>query len=45
MHNSKRAPYGTWKCKYCGLIFETRHLMNTHIFDIHRNKYEKHGKG
>lgn len=44
-HAAQRAPYGTWKCKYCGEIFETRHLLEVHVWSVHRPKYGKHGKG
>ena len=28
--NRTTAPYGTWKCKYCGEIFKTRKLLLEH---------------
>ena len=41
----RRAPYGTWKCKYCGLIFETKNELQQHIWNNHQEKYGPHGKG
>ena len=32
-HN--RAPYGTWKCRVCGLIFETKNALWKHMHDQH----------
>lgn len=43
--SSHRAPYGTWKCKFCNSIFETRYQMELHIWDNHHSKYGPHGKG
>ena len=43
--NNCRSPYGTWKCKYCGLIFKTRNELQQHIWNNHREKYGPHGKG
>ena len=43
--NNGRSPYGTWKCKYCGLIFKTRNELQQHIWNNHREKYGPHGKG
>lgn len=30
-----RAPYGTWKCERCNLIFETRVQLFTHNHEVH----------
>lgn len=32
---SKLAPYGTWKCKQCNLIFRTKAELNQHLVDCH----------
>ena len=46
---SRKAPYGTWKCEECQLIFETRAKLFQHQHEIHAkvvflpnatNKYE-----
>lgn len=35
-HNLKsRAPYGTWKCERCNLIFETRAQLFAHNHEVH----------
>ena len=34
-HLKARAPYGTWKCKCCNLIFETRAQLFEHNHQIH----------
>ena len=26
----KRSEYGTWKCKFCGIICDTKHLLYNH---------------
>ena len=42
----KRAPYGTWKCKVCGLIFNTKHQLWDHLHIEHPNDIKEfHGKG
>ena len=33
-----KALYGTWKCKECNLIFETRNELNVHTHKIHNTK-------
>lgn len=33
---SKRAPYGTWKCKFCGEIFESKHKLYEHLHSNHK---------
>lgn len=42
-----RAPYGTWKCKFCGVIFDTKHLLYKHYHAAHcdllQQKYNKGG--
>ena len=30
-----RAPYGTWKCECCNLIFETRAQLFAHNHEVH----------
>lgn len=35
-----RAPYGTWKCQECNLIFETRAKLYEHNRSIHQNRYK-----
>ena len=30
-----RAPYGTWKCEWCNLIFETRAQLEKHNHEVH----------
>lgn len=30
-----KAPYGTWKCKKCNLIFETRAQLSQHNHELH----------
>ena len=37
-HN--RSPYGTWKCCYCDVVFETKHDLNEH-----KRKYHPLPKG
>ena len=39
-HNNKhkRAPYGTWTCKYCGQVFEIRAKLEQHIWNNHYSK-------
>lgn len=44
-NQKQKASYGTWKCKFCGIIFETRHQMELHIWKNHHPKYGLHGKG
>lgn len=34
-HSKSRAPYGTWKCKYCDLVFDTRAKLTEHNKLIH----------
>ena len=34
-HNKSRAPYGTWKCSRCNLIFETRAKLFKHNHETH----------
>ena len=34
-HLKARAPYGTWKCEQCNLIFETRAQLFDHNHDVH----------
>ena len=36
-NNSKtiKAPYGTWKCKRCNMIFETRRKLEDHNHEFH----------
>ena len=36
---SVRAPYGTWKCGKCCLIFETRNKLKEHMSNVHGIKY------
>ena len=31
-----RAPYGTWKCKRCNLVFETRRQLEAHNHEVHQ---------
>lgn len=31
----KRAPYGTWKCERCNLVFETRRKLEDHNHEFH----------
>ena len=31
----KHSPYGTWKCCYCGLVFDTRKLLAEHKHNEH----------
>lgn len=33
-----RAPYGTWKCKLCGMIFDTRRQLEEHTRIVHPHK-------
>lgn len=33
--NNGRSPYGTWKCKYCNLIFETKAQLQQHKKHLH----------
>lgn len=40
-----RAPYGTWKCKFCNQILLTQKSLFNHIWENHRPKYGPHGKG
>jgi len=37
------APYGTWKCKLCGEIFETRILLSKHLKLKHPNSAKRGG--
>ena len=34
-HSKQTAPYGTWKCKHCGEICETKGRLQKHIHDNH----------
>ena len=34
-HAKQRAPYGTWKCDRCNLIFETRAQLFEHNHQVH----------
>lgn len=34
-HDKSRAPYGTWKCTKCNLIFETRSKLFEHNRENH----------
>lgn len=43
--NKLKAPYGTWKCKFCNKIFETKNLLQNHIWECHKQKSVFHGKG
>ena len=38
-HEFKKAPYGTWKCKWCEneIIFNTRRELSQHLKDLHPN--------
>ena len=38
VHTLRRSKYGTWQCKKCNLVFETRALLNKHNFQIHGKK-------
>lgn len=40
----QRSPYGTWKCKYCGLIFETKNKLNQHQHNVHTPNVGEHNK-
>lgn len=40
----KKAPYGTWKCEECNLIFETRNLFYKHKHELH-NCHKAWNKG
>ena len=40
-HNYRKAPYGTWKCCYCEIIFETRAQVQNHIRSNHVNENRK----
>ena len=31
----KHAPYGTWKCDQCNLVFKTRSQLYTHRYEVH----------
>lgn len=44
-NKARRSKYGRWKCKWCGLIFETRAQLASHIWENHHLKYGPHGKG
>ena len=39
----RKAPYGTWKCQHCGIIFESKNQLQTHIHDNHV-KVDDNGK-
>lgn len=34
----KKAPYGTWKCEECNLIFDTKHELYEHKHNLHNIK-------
>lgn len=34
-----RSPYGTWKCRVCGKIFETKRELKSHRYEVHH--YDK----
>lgn len=38
-NNNGRAPYGTWKCKHCDEIFETKRLLYEHYHSKHNDKF------
>lgn len=41
-----KAPYGTWKCKFCGLIFDTKRLLYKHYHAAHQEQLQPwHSKG
>lgn len=41
----KTSPYGTWKCRFCGKIFETRYELTQHKkidhSDVYKNAWNK----
>ena len=37
--NHKKAPYGTWKCSVCSLIFNTKNEMEKHMRDTHATEH------
>lgn len=43
-----RAEHGRWTCRYCGLVFETKHLLWDHYHSCHAellgNPHNKDGK-
>lgn len=41
----KKSKYGTWSCRFCGLIFETKHELYDHYHECHSDKLMPHGKG
>ena len=43
--SNHRAPYGTWKCKFCNQILLTKRSLHDHILKNHRSKSVFHGKG
>lgn len=36
LHNSRKSPYGTWKCPYCDFIAETREQLKKHKHQDHK---------
>ncbi len=40
------SPYGTWKCRFCGCVFESKHKLYDHYHKCHSEKLlGRHGKG
>ena len=44
--HKKSMPYGTWTCKFCKKIFESKHKLYHHYHECHNDKlFGPHGKG
>lgn len=45
-NKARRAPYGTWKCRFCELIFESKGKLWKHYHECHQESlYGQHGQG
>lgn len=45
-NKARRAPYGTWKCRFCELIFESKGKLWKHYHECHQERlYGPHGEG
>jgi len=43
---NEQSPLGTWTCRYCGLVFETKHKLWEHYHSVHESSLGKpHNKG
>ena len=37
----KPAPFGTWKCRFCGKVFVTKHLLYYHYHQFHEEELKR----